>query len=68
MENNKPKLTDQEVQQRYANASKTFGRALGHEKAHRNERRRDYWYSVLEERGLEVDTNVVGHFNGEGSA
>ena len=61
-------FTDQEIQERYANAKKTFGSCLGHSKADMNEHNRDYWHGVLKARGLEVDENVVGHFNGEGSA
>tara|TARA_R110002012_G_scaffold125108_1_gene276499 strand:+ start:106 stop:333 length:228 start_codon:yes stop_codon:yes gene_type:complete len=60
-------LSDQELQQYRANANKTFSNALGHTKAHWNEKMLNIFNGELERRKLSVDDTIQGVFNGKGS-
>ena len=60
-------LSDRELQQYRANAKNTFSNALGHTKAHWNEKMLNIFNGELERRKLSVDVTIPGVFNGEGS-
>lgn len=61
------KLTDEELQSRFANAQKTWRTCGGHYKASRNEALTKEWGYALGKRGLTPDGRE-GQFNGDGSS